>query len=153
MLLLLSDQYYTPLYNSRLQNHPPTQTSLQIIHENISPKVVQTEKWLNLTLHCNANEVPGATVFHPKSRFQRRTGKNMLCLARMPHFNPDITLENNNKYVIEETELNEDATLMQLTVRNIEPGDYLVYGCESDNRYGGIKIERRLSNHSIEHLL
>ncbi|KAF4528542.1 hypothetical protein B566_EDAN014727 [Ephemera danica] len=62
---------------------------------------------------------------------------------------PAITLVNSSKYVIEESQLNEHTTLMQLTVRNLEPADYLRYSCTSYNRLGGAEYKRRLLIHEI----
>ncbi|KAF4525182.1 hypothetical protein B566_EDAN013416 [Ephemera danica] len=106
------------------------------IHENVRSEEVIIEFYRTLTLHCNATEVPGATVVW------RREGEY-----------PAITLVNSNKYVIEETQLDEQTTLMQLTVRNVEPADYLIYSCSSNNLLGGFNVDRKLRNQSIEHLL
>ncbi|KAF4526964.1 hypothetical protein B566_EDAN014342 [Ephemera danica] len=51
---------------------------------------------------------------------------------------PAVPLVNSDKYFIEERQENEHTTVMELTVRNVEPADYRTYSCGSTNRLGGL---------------
>ncbi|KAF4526966.1 hypothetical protein B566_EDAN014344 [Ephemera danica] len=126
--------------------------STHVIHENISissEETISVDEHDRLTLLCNATEVPGATVVW------RREDSRNITLRRETRFeiivnevisdpNPAIPLVNSDKYVIEERQENEHTTLMQLTVRNVEPADYRTYSCGSTNRLGAFNANRLL---------
>ncbi|KAF4527115.1 hypothetical protein B566_EDAN016018 [Ephemera danica] len=67
--------------------------------------------------------------------------------------NPAIPLVNSSRYVIEEGQVNEEVMVMQLTVRNVEPDDDLIYSCRSENHLGYVRSIIRLRNQTVKRLL